>query len=253
MAKFWKTVLKQSQFCLFVGGISVTNSGRKNMKGHGYIARVSVTNSGRKSTSKPAELYCRATGEKIRKGSSKQAESYWEQRGGKNNKKLEKKRRNHSEEQRNRERLLSSCRRLTFVWNDPLLLKLCVRSNCWLTLKLCRRLVLLFYLLYGHLCQENWIAICLGLLLVLFLPICTRNVENRHSHQFLFLLRFVVFTLPSQIGLDSCFFQMFSIQYFILDPKTFPFFPAVAHFRAQNLLKEKPSEVRTVYNLGAAW
>ena len=82
-----KTVLKQSQFCLFVGGISVTNSGRKNMKGHGYIGRVSVTNSGRKSTSKPAELYCRATGEKRaqvnrlnRTGSN----------GRKNNKKLEK-------------------------------------------------------------------------------------------------------------------------------------------------------------------
>ena len=106
-----KTVLKQSQFCLFVGGISVTNSGRKNMKGHGYIGRVSVTNSGRKSTSKPAELYCRATGEKIRKGSSKQAESYWEQREKKQQKAREK-RRNHSEEQRNRERLLSSCRDL---------------------------------------------------------------------------------------------------------------------------------------------
>ena len=39
-----------------------------------------------------------------------------------------------------------------------------------------------------------------------------------------FFLRFVVFTLPSQIGSDSCFFQMFSIQYFILDPKTFRFF-----------------------------
>ena len=84
-----KTVLKQGQFCLFVGGISVTNSGRKNMKGHGYIGRVSVTNSGRKSTSKPAELYCRATGEKIRKGSSKQAELTGSN-GRKNNKKLEK-------------------------------------------------------------------------------------------------------------------------------------------------------------------
>ena len=51
-----------------------------------------------------------------------------------------------------------------------------------------------------------------------------RETSNRHSHSVSFFLRFVVFTLPSQIGLDSCFFQMFSIQYFILDPKTFRFF-----------------------------
>ena len=63
----------------------------------------------------------------------------------------------------------------------------------------------------------------LGLLLVLFFPISTRNVEETFA-SVSFFLRFVVFTLPSQIGLDSCFFQMFSIQYFILDPKTFRFF-----------------------------
>ena len=41
---------------------------------------------------------------------------------------------------------------------------------------------------------------------------------------------------------------MFSIQYFILEPKTLHF-PAVAHFLGKELVEEKPSEVRTVYTL----
>ena len=44
---------------------------------------------------------------------------------------------------------------------------------------------------------------------------------------------------------------MFSIQYFILDPKTLRF-PCCRSFLGKEFVEEKPSEVLTAYILGSA-
>ena len=59
----------------------------------------------------------------------------------------------------------------------------------------------------------------------LIFPISTRNAEETFASFFVGFL--VVFTLSSQLGLDSKmpprFFLKFSIQYFILNPETLRF------------------------------
>ena len=80
----------------------------------------------------------------------------------------------------------------------------------------------------------------------LIFPISTRNVEETFASSFVFL-RFVL-KFHLKLGCTKkclCFLQMFSVQYFISDPKFFVFH-AVAHLLGTKLVEEKPSEVRTV-------
>ena len=65
-------------------------------------------------------------------------------------------------------------------------------------------------------------------------------------------LRFAALRAAGAPLKNACvFFQMFSIQYFILDPKTLRF-PCCRSFLGTKLVEVKPSEVRTVYILGSA-
>ena len=104
------------------------------------------------------------------------------------------------------------------------------------------------------------LAICLGysrdmFVTCLIFPICTRNGERKFISFFVFLRTFCCFHafISNWFGLKNArvFFQMFSIQYFILDPKTLRF-PCCRSFLGTKLVEEKPSEVRTVYILGSA-
>ena len=85
----------------------------------------------------------------------------------------------------------------------------------------------------------------LSLLLVLVFQFL-RGTPNKHRRHLLLFSRSAVRTKKC-----SCFFQMFSIQYFILDPKTLRF-PCCRSFLGKELVEEKPSEVLTVYILGSA-
>lgn len=112
----------------------------------------------------------------------------------------------------------------------------------------------LFRLLYGHLCQENWLAICLGyyelcLLRVYFSNFCEKSRINiRTVLRFLTRFGFSKFFHPKLVWTQKCLFLYFkcfpsNISFLIL--KLFVFH-VVALFLGSKLVNDKPSEVRTV-------
>lgn len=83
----------------------------------------------------------------------------------------------------------------TFVWNDGF----CLSSAFGVIvdgLKNCLQVSTPVLSFYDHLCQKNWLAICLG-----YYELCLLSYFSNRS--FSVFLRFVVFTLSSKLGLDS--------------------------------------------------
>ena len=144
--------------------------------------------------------------------------------------------------------------RFSVKWRLLSLCNICVRSRIVDWPINCPQVIsALVLLLRGHLCREHWLAICQGyyelcLLLVLFFRFL-RETSKKHSHRPFFLFShksYVLFCsfIWNWFGLKNArvFFQMFSIQYFILDSKTLRFPCCRSFFGAQNRLKKSQAK-----------
>ena len=128
-------------------------------------------------------------------------------------------------------------------WRLPSLCNICVRSLIvdW-PINYPQVFSTPVLLLCGHLRREHWLAICQGyyelcLLLVLFFRFLRETSKTHSHHPFFFLFSHTFWRL---VWTKKCsyFFQLFSIQYFILDSKTLRFPCCRSFFWAQNWLKK---------------